>query len=82
MTKSLHQFDYKKSYIGNLAFTYVLFSHIIILIINIIFKSQFSCINFIFFYNTKNKNNENEISLMFYILKFIIPNLFFYYLKY
>ena len=80
MTKSLYQFDYKKSYIGNLAFTYVLISHIIILIINIIFQSQFSCINFIFFYsnnNENNKNNENKISLMFYILKFIIPNLFF-----
>jgi len=83
MAKSLYQFDYKKSYIGNLAFTYVLVTHIILLILNCIFRSQFSCINFMFFYsnsdstNNNNNNDNNKITLMFYILKFIIPNLFF-----
>ena len=45
MVKSLYQFEYKKAYIGNLSITYAFVLHLIILMINIFFHSQFSSLS-------------------------------------
>ena len=69
MVKSLYQFNYKKSYFGNMAIIWAFFLHILLLIINIIIGTKFSSINLEFRYI---KNKQPLPDKLYY---FIIPNI-------
>ena len=60
--KSLYQFDYKKAYIGNLSIVWAFIFHIILFIINFLFKLNFSSIN-LKFLNFKTLTNFIQFTL-------------------
>ena len=62
MVKSLYQFDYKKAYIGNLSIIWAFIFHIILFIINFLFKLNFSSIN-LKFLNFKTLTNFIQFTL-------------------
>ena len=62
MVKSLYQFDYKKAYIGNLSIVWAFIFHIILFIINFLFKLNFSSIN-LKFLNFKTLTNFIQFTL-------------------